>query len=105
MAFHLSEWVSGPMHDTPFSVSGRYFPAIGWIVLELATRAGAVCISSLKGAAMNCRSCAPVSAVLALCAVLSNAADKDFWCSKPYTEWNEKEVQKLLKDSPWSRPI
>jgi len=25
----------------------------------------------------------------------------DFWTTKPFTDWNEKEVAKILKDSPW----
>ena len=25
----------------------------------------------------------------------------DFWQSKKFTEWNQKEVQKILQDSPW----
>jgi len=29
------------------------------------------------------------------------AGAKDFWQSKPYTEWTEKEVEKMLTDSPW----
>jgi len=33
--------------------------------------------------------------------VLLWAGDKDFWKSKPYTEWTEKEVEKMLTDSPW----
>ncbi|HTS77075.1 MAG TPA: hypothetical protein VMG40_12770 [Bryobacteraceae bacterium] len=27
----------------------------------------------------------------------------DFWQSKPFTEWNPKEVQKILQNSPWSK--
>jgi hypothetical protein len=27
----------------------------------------------------------------------------DFWQAKPYTEWNDKETQKLLNSSPWAR--
>ena len=34
-------------------------------------------------------------------AVILWAGDKDFWKSKPYTEWTEKEVEKMLTDSPW----
>jgi hypothetical protein len=26
----------------------------------------------------------------------------DFWVSKPYTEWSEKEIQKMVTDSPWT---
>ncbi len=28
-----------------------------------------------------------------------------FWVKKPYMEWNQKEVEKLLSASPWARPI
>ena len=44
-------------------------------------------------------------AVLASCFALTHAGEKDFWCAKPFTEWDEKEVEKLLRNSPWSRPI
>lgn len=27
----------------------------------------------------------------------------DFWETKPYTQWSEKEVAKILGDSPWSK--
>lgn len=26
----------------------------------------------------------------------------DFWTTKPFTQWSEKEVQKILTDSPWT---
>jgi hypothetical protein len=26
----------------------------------------------------------------------------EFWEAKPYTEWTEKEIQKLISDSPWA---
>lgn len=29
----------------------------------------------------------------------------DFWQSKPYTEWSDKEVQKLLTSSPWAKEV
>lgn len=29
----------------------------------------------------------------------------DFWQTKPYTEWNDKETQKLLNSSPWARDV
>jgi hypothetical protein len=29
----------------------------------------------------------------------------DFWQTKKYSEWNEKEVHKILSDSPWSHPV
>jgi hypothetical protein len=43
--------------------------------------------------------------ILAVCLVLGYAGEKAFWASKPYTEWTEKEVEKLLKNSPWSKSI
>ncbi len=27
----------------------------------------------------------------------------DFWQTKPYTEWNDKETQRMLNSSPWAR--
>jgi hypothetical protein len=29
----------------------------------------------------------------------------DFWNSKTFTEWNDKEIQKLLNDSPWAKKV
>lgn len=29
----------------------------------------------------------------------------DFWTTKPYTEWDDKEVQKIIEDSPWADKI
>jgi hypothetical protein len=29
----------------------------------------------------------------------------DFWQSKPFTDWNDKDVQKMLQSSPWSKPF
>jgi hypothetical protein len=43
--------------------------------------------------------------IVLLGSVLVWAADKDFWDTKPYSEWNEREVEKLLKNSPWSRTV
>jgi len=37
------------------------------------------------------------------CAVCVCAAD--FWTSKPYTDWNAKELQKIMTDSPWSHRV
>jgi hypothetical protein len=28
---------------------------------------------------------------------------KDFWEEKPYTQWTEKQAQKILSDSPWGK--
>ncbi len=27
----------------------------------------------------------------------------DFWQAKPFTDWNEKDVQKMLQSSPWAK--
>lgn len=29
----------------------------------------------------------------------------DFWQSKPFTEWSDKDVQKMVTNSPWARPL
>lgn len=29
----------------------------------------------------------------------------DFWQSKPYTEWNDKDIQKIETNSPWSKQV
>ena len=29
----------------------------------------------------------------------------DFWTTKPFTDWNDKEVNKILTDSPWSAKV
>lgn len=29
----------------------------------------------------------------------------DFWKEKKYTEWDAEDVQKMLNDSPWARPV
>ncbi|MBZ5631571.1 MAG: hypothetical protein LAO55_00465 [Acidobacteriia bacterium] len=44
-----------------------------------------------------------LSALLFLCALCMWAAD--FWTTKPFTQWNEKEVQKVLSDSPWTGKV
>ena len=41
--------------------------------------------------------------ILAAGAALLPAAD--FWTSKPFAEWNEKEIVKILSDSPWAKKI
>ncbi len=42
---------------------------------------------------------------LAILVALVYAGDKDFWSAKPYTQWTEKEVDKMLKNSPWAKEI
>ena len=29
----------------------------------------------------------------------------DFWISKPFTEWSEKDAQKMLENSPWAKTV
>ncbi|MCL6480230.1 MAG: hypothetical protein K6U02_00750 [Firmicutes bacterium] len=48
----------------------------------------------------------PLVKALALVCVASLLAwAGDPWKEKPYTEWNEKDVQKVLNDSPWARTV
>jgi hypothetical protein len=42
--------------------------------------------------------------VTLLLAVLPALAE-DFWKARPYTEWSEKEVKKLLTNSPWAKDV
>jgi hypothetical protein len=44
-------------------------------------------------------------AVLACGPLVLVAGQKNYWETKPYTEWSEKEVDRLLKDSPWTRSV
>ena len=39
---------------------------------------------------------------VAVCAALVAA---DFWEDKDFTAWSDKEVEKMLTDSPWSREV
>ena len=43
------------------------------------------------------------STLLILCSCCLWAAD--FWASKPFTEWSENEVKKILQDSPWTGKV
>jgi hypothetical protein len=38
-------------------------------------------------------------------APFSNLLAADFWQQKKFTDWNEKEITKLLSDSPWARQV
>jgi hypothetical protein len=48
------------------------------------------------------RRTAGLTLVFGSIAVLTVLA-KDFWADKPFTTWNEKEVRKILSDSPWAK--
>ena len=43
------------------------------------------------------------AAVCGFAAAILLAAEP--WQSKPYTEWSDKDVQKILTNSPWARPV
>ncbi len=47
----------------------------------------------------------PALAFLACGSFFLFAGQKNYWESKPYTEWSEKELDKLLKDSPWTKSV
>jgi len=36
---------------------------------------------------------------------VSSTFAADFWQAKPFTEWSEKEIQRLLTNSPWAKPV
>jgi hypothetical protein len=46
---------------------------------------------------------ARVSAALFLFALTLCAAD--VWVAKPYTAWSDKDIRKIVTDSPWSRSV
>jgi hypothetical protein len=43
------------------------------------------------------------SLLVLLCAACAWAAD--FWTTKPFTDWSDKEVQKIITDSPWAGKV
>jgi len=45
-----------------------------------------------------------VAAVLCTLGAAGLAA-ADFWTTKAYTEWSQKEVEQMLTDSPWARRV
>lgn len=44
-----------------------------------------------------------VSAALFLSALALSAAD--VWIAKPFTAWSEKDIRKIMTDSPWARSV
>ena len=44
-----------------------------------------------------------ISTLVFLCALCVWAAD--VWTAKPFTDWSEKDVQKVLSDSPWTAKV
>ena len=54
---------------------------------------------------MRYRFLCPSLAMLASGAFFLFAGQKNYWESKPYTEWSEKEIERLLKDSPWTKGV
>src|SRR6516164_9654881 len=43
--------------------------------------------------------------IAAACGITMSLFGADFWVSKPFAEWNEKDAQKMLENSPWARPV
>jgi hypothetical protein len=41
--------------------------------------------------------------VLVLVCIYASSGGDDFWENKNFSEWSQKEVQRLLEDSPWSK--
>ena len=37
--------------------------------------------------------------------LLVSLAAAEIWASKPYTEWSDRDIQKILTDSPWARGV
>ena len=51
---------------------------------------------------MNVRPAETLGVWIVACAALAAA---DFWEEKDFTAWSDKEVEKMLTDSPWSRNL
>lgn len=49
------------------------------------------------------RSILPLAILLGLSAMVLFAAD--FWAEKDYAQWNEDEVDKMLRNSPWAKTV
>ncbi len=49
------------------------------------------------------RKCIVFTAAIAVLAAAAAAAD--FWEKSKFTEWSEKDAQKMLRDSPWARTV
>jgi hypothetical protein len=43
--------------------------------------------------------------IVAVLALTGMALGQEFWVKKDYTQWTEKEVQKIMTDSPWSKDV
>src|SRR5215813_10040090 len=37
--------------------------------------------------------------------VVSTVLTSDFWEEKPFSQWSDKEAQKILSDSPWGKTV
>jgi hypothetical protein len=51
---------------------------------------------------------AAVTICAALCAMSTRSvrvAAVEFWDARPFTEWSDKDVQRMLTDSPWSHQV
>jgi len=44
-------------------------------------------------------------ALLLVSGVALSASGKEFWESKPFTQWTEEDAMKMLADSPWTRTV
>lgn len=42
---------------------------------------------------------------VAVCMFAAALMGADFWQAKPFTDWNDKDVQKMLQSSPWAKPF
>jgi len=42
---------------------------------------------------------------LGIFVICVDAGEKNFWSARPYTQWTQKEVAKMLKNSPWAKEI
>src|SRR5688572_20217549 len=42
---------------------------------------------------------------IAVLALTSMVFGQEFWVKKDFKQWNQKEVEKMLNDSPWAKDV
>jgi hypothetical protein len=49
--------------------------------------------------------CLAVKPIVLFCLSAAPLLAADFWESKPFPEWSDKELQRIMTNSPWARPV
>jgi hypothetical protein len=57
------------------------------------------------GARRDNRDMKRLLSLISISLFLAVLASGQFWHKKEFADWNDQEVQKILRDSPWARPV